>query len=216
VVVGASGHAKVVIDILERQDVCRIVGLIDTFKPPGTKVMGYEVIGPEECIPYLLASRRITGGIIAIGHNWTRKQVAERIREAAPELVFVNAIHPSVCLAREVELGSGIAIMAGVRVNPGTRIEDGCFLNTNASADHDNVLGEFSCLQPNSATGGNVNIGAFSAISIGANVIHGLTVGAHTVVGAGSTVLADLPDFVTAYGTPCRVIRGRNAEDSYY
>jgi len=216
VVVGASGHAKVIIDILERQDVCRIVGLIDTFKPPGTTLMGYEVIGPEECIPHLLAGRRITGGIIAIGHNWKRKQVAERIRKSAPELVFVNAIHPSVRIAREVELGSGIAIMAGVSVNPGTRIGDGCFLNTNASVDHDNVLGEFSCLQPNSATGGNVSIGPFSAISIGAAVIHGLSIGAHTVVGAGSTVLADLPDLVIAYGTPCRVIRRRNAEDSYY
>jgi sugar O-acyltransferase (sialic acid O-acetyltransferase NeuD family) len=215
-VVGASGHAKVIIDILEREDVSRIVGLIDSFKPPGTKLMGYEVIGPEQCIPHLLASRRISGGIVAIGHNWTRKQVTDRIRESAPELAFVNAIHPSARIAREVELGSGIAIMAGVSINPGSRIGDGCFLNTNASADHDNVLGEFSCLQPNSATGGNVSLGPFSSISMGASVIHGVAVGAHTVVGAGSTVLADLPDFVIAFGTPCRVIRPRKAEDSYY
>jgi sugar O-acyltransferase (sialic acid O-acetyltransferase NeuD family) len=216
VVVGASGHAKVVIDVIEQQGCHNIVGLIDTFKEPGTTVMGYHVIGREDCIPGLLAAGEITGGIIAIGHNWVRCQMAQRIRERAPGFPFVNAIHPSARIAREVVLGLGVAIMAGVSINPGTRIGDFCFLNTNSSVDHDNTLGEFSCLQPNAATGGNVGIGAFSAVSMGASVIHGVTIGSHTVVGAGSTVLSDIPDFVVAYGTPCRVIRRRQPEDTCY
>ena len=216
VIIGASGHAKVVIDIIEQQGSYKIVGLIDSFKEPGTTLMGYDVIGREDSIPELIAAKKIIGGIIAIGHNWVRHRIAKGIRELAPDFAFVNAIHPSVRIAREVTLGHGIAIMAGVSVNPGTRIGDFCFLNTNASVDHDNTLGEFSCLQPNAGTGGNVKIGAFSAISIGVTVIHGITVGSHTVIGAGATVLADIPDFVVAYGTPCRVIRRRESEDSYY
>jgi sugar O-acyltransferase (sialic acid O-acetyltransferase NeuD family) len=216
VVVGASGHAKVVIDIIEQQGRHTIAGLIDTFKAPGTTLMGYRVIGPEDCLPGMLAAGEISGGIIAIGHNWVRWQVAKRIRERAPGFPFVNAIHPSARIAREVALGQGVAIMAGVSINPGTQIGDFCFLNTNSSVDHDNTLGEFSCLQPNAATGGNVGIGAFSAISMGANVIHGVTIGSHTVVGAGATVLSDIPDSVVAYGTPCRVIRRREPQDTCY
>jgi sugar O-acyltransferase (sialic acid O-acetyltransferase NeuD family) len=216
VVIGASGHAKVVIDIIEQQQCYRIVGLIDSFKERRTRLMGYEVIGSEDCIPNLMASGEVAGGFIAIGHNWIRHKMARTIHGLAPDFSFVNAVHPSARIAREVSLGHGIAIMAGVSVNPGTRIGDFCFINTNASVDHDNVLSEFSCLQPNAATGGNVKIGAFSAISIGANVIHGVTVGSHTVVGAGSTVLSDMPDSVVAYGTPCRVFRRREPEDIYY
>jgi len=216
VVIGASGHAKVVIDIIEQQGCHNIVGLIDSFKEPTTTLMGYGVIGREDCIPRLLATGEITGGIVAIGHNWVRHQMAQRIQECAPGFQFVSAIHPSARIAREVALGQGVAIMAGVSINPGTHIGDFCFLNTNASADHDNILGEFSCLQPNAATGGNVRIGAFSSISMGANIIHHVTIGSHTVVGAGSTVLSDLPDSVVAYGTPCRAIRGRKPDDSYY
>jgi sugar O-acyltransferase (sialic acid O-acetyltransferase NeuD family) len=216
VIIGASGHAKVIVDIVERQGDFRILGLIDTFKPLGTKLMGYEVIGGEDCIPRLLAAGETTGGIVAIGHNWVRCQMVRRIREQAPAFQFVSVIHPSARIAREVVLGQGIAIMAGVSINPGTRIGNFCFLNTNSSVDHDNTLGEFSCLQPNAATGGNVGIGAFSSISMGANIIHNVTIGSHTVVGAGSTVLSDLPDSVVAYGTPCRAIRGRKPEDSYY
>lgn len=215
-VIGASGHAKVIIDIIEQQGTFKIIGLIDSFKEPGTTLMGYEVLGREESIPELIAGQRVSGGIIAIGHNWVRLQVARRICELSPDFVLVNAIHPAARIAREVALGHGIAIMAGVSVNPGARIGDCCFLNTNASVDHDNVLREFSCLQPNAATGGNVKIGSCSAISIGATIIHNITVGSHTVVGAGSTVLADIPDLVVAYGTPCRIVRTRKAEDSYY
>jgi sugar O-acyltransferase (sialic acid O-acetyltransferase NeuD family) len=215
-IVGASGHAKVIIDIVERQDAFRIAGLIDSLKEPGTELMGYKVIGMEDAIPELLVNRKIVGGIVAIGHNWVRHRIVERIRELAPGFRFVTAIHPSARIAREVAIGAGVAIMAGVSVNPGTRIGDFCFVNTNASVDHDNLLDEFGCLQPNAATGGNVRIGAYSSISMGANVIQGVTIGSHTLVGAGSVVLSDLPDGVVAYGAPCRPVRMRKPEDDYY
>jgi len=216
VVVGASGHAKVVIDIIEKQGYFNIIGLIDDLKERGSKLMGYEVLGDTGRIADLAAGGGIAGGIVAIGHNWVRHHVVQNIRDRSSGFQFVNAIHPSARIAREVRLGMGVALMAGVSVNPGTHIGDFCFINTNASVDHDNTLGDFSCLQPNAATGGNVRIGAFSVVSMGANVIHGVDIGVHTVVGAGSTVLADLPDRVVAYGTPCRVIRGREPEDTYY
>jgi sugar O-acyltransferase (sialic acid O-acetyltransferase NeuD family) len=216
VVVGASGHAKVIIDILELQGFFQIAGLIDSFKDPGTRLMGYEVLGGEDSIADLMEGQKIVGGIVAIGHNWVRHRMADGIRKRAPNFTFVNAIHPSARVGREVALGNGVAIMAGVSVNPGTEIGGFCFLNTNASLDHDNILGEFGCLQPNAATGGNVKIGAFSTVSMGANVIQGVQIGAHSVIGAGSTVLVDIPDYTVAYGSPCRVIHGRKPEDNYY
>jgi sugar O-acyltransferase (sialic acid O-acetyltransferase NeuD family) len=216
VIIGASGHAKVVIDVIEQQGSFKIVGLIDSFKQPGTRLMGYDIIGQEDAIPQLIATESISGGIIAIGHNWVRHQMAKDIRQRIPGFLFVSAIHPSARVAREVLVGQGVVIMAGVSINPGTQIGDFCFINTNASVDHDNVLGQFSCLQPNAATGGNVRIGSFSAVSIGANIIHNVNIGPHSVIGAGSTVLSDIPDSVVAYGTPCRTIRGRNPEDTYY
>jgi sugar O-acyltransferase (sialic acid O-acetyltransferase NeuD family) len=215
-IIGASGHAKVIVDILEQANSHRVIGFLDSFKDRGTSLMGYEVLGTEEEIPRMLGAGIVAGGIVAIGHNWARCQMAERIRLISPGFDFVSAIHPSARIAKGVQIGRGVAIMAGVSVNPGTRIGDFCFINTNASVDHDNVLEEFSCLQPNAATGGNVRIGAFSAVSMGANIVHGVSIGAHTVIGAGATVLSDIPDHVVAYGTPCRVVRPRAPSDNYY
>jgi sugar O-acyltransferase (sialic acid O-acetyltransferase NeuD family) len=208
-VFGASGHAKVVIDIIEQQSLWHIVGLIDSYKNPGTKLMGYEVLGAEACVPDLMTRHNLAGAIIAIGDNWIRHQVVQRAVSDAPGLAFVNAIHPTARVARDVQLGKGVVIMPGVTINPGSRIGDFCFVNTNASVDHDNTLEPFSCVQPNAATGGNVRLGAHSVISMGANVIQGVSIGEHTIIGAGSTVLHDIPDRVIAYGTPCRVIRSR-------
>ncbi|HUE22878.1 MAG TPA: acetyltransferase [Bryobacteraceae bacterium] len=208
-VIGASGHAKVVIDIIERQSLWRIAGLIDTYESPGTQVMAYAVLGCEACLPALMAKHGAGAAIVAIGDNRIRCQVAQRVASIAPSLTFVNAVHPSARIARDVEMGKGIAIMAGATVNPGTRIGDFCYVNTNASVDHDNMLERFSCVQPNAATGGNVRLGAFSVLAMGAIVVPGISVGEDTVVGAGSTVLDDLPDRVVAYGTPCRIIRAR-------
>jgi sugar O-acyltransferase (sialic acid O-acetyltransferase NeuD family) len=208
-VIGASGHAKVLIDIIERQSVWRIAGLIDTYKSPGTELMGYPVFGSEDRLPELMSRYGARRAIVAIGDNRIRHQVALRVASIAPELIFVSAIHPSARIAREVEIGKGVAIMAGVTVNPGSRIGDFCYVNTNASVDHDNVLEPFSCIQPNAAAGGNVRLGAFSAIGMGATVVQGISIGEGSLVGAGSTVLDDIPDGVVAFGTPCRVIRTR-------
>jgi len=208
-VLGASGHAKVVIDILERQSQWRIAGLVDTYKATGTMLMGYRVLGSEDRLPELMAQYGVGGGIVAIGDNRMRRQVALRVAAIASQFRFINAVHPSARIAREVEMGEGIAIMAGVTVNAGTRIGNFCYVNTNASVDHDNVLEPFSCLQPNSATGGNVRLGSLSVLAMGAIAVPGISIGEDTVVGAGSTVLDDMPDGVVAYGTPCRIIRSR-------
>ncbi len=208
-VIGASGHAKVVIDVIERQGVWRVAGLIDTYKTPGTELMGYPVLGPEDCLPVFMTRHNAGGAIIAIGDNQVRQRMALRVAEIAPSLAFVSAVHPAAHIAREVQIGKGVDIMAGVTVNPGTRIGDFCFLNTNASVDHDNVLEPFSCVQPNAATGWNVRLGARSVLAMGATVVPGISIGADTIIGAGSTVLRDVPPRVVAYGTPCRLVRPR-------
>lgn len=105
--------------------------------------------------------------------------------------------------------------MAGAVVNPGCQIGEFCIVNTNSSLDHDSVMDDYSSLGPRVATGGNVTIGAYSAICLGANIVHRVSIGAHTVVGAGATVLDNLPGLVTAWGTPARVTGSRNREDSY-
>ena len=215
VIIGSSGHAKVVIDIVERAGKYEVAGLLDRRREPGAQTLGYRVFGQEEDLAQLMANYALKGVLVAIGDNFNRSTIATRASENCPELPFVTAIHPSASVAKGVSVGEGTVIMAGVTVNSCCSIGRFCILNTNSSLDHDSVMEDFSSLGPGVATGGNCQIGAYSAVGIGAILIHGVQIGEHAVVGAGSLVLKHLDSFKVAYGSPARTIRERKPGDKY-
>jgi len=212
VIIGASGHAKVIIDIVNQEGKYDIVGLLDRFRDVGETMLGYPILGKDEDLPELIKSHTIKGAIIAIGDNFVRSKVATRIKEISPNLPFVSAVHPKASIAKDVSVGEGSVVMAGVSINPCSSIGRFCILNTNSSLDHDSILEDFASLAPGTTTGGNCRIGQYSAIGIGAVLIQGINVGKHTIIGAGSLVLKPIGSFVVAYGTPARTIRDRKEE----
>ncbi len=206
-ILGASGHARVLIDIVEKQGVCDIIGLLDPRHAELPERMGYPVLGPDEMLAALVAEHGITCLLLAIGENRLRRRVAQYASKACPALGFHTAIHPDSSLARDVKLGEGTVVMAGARINSGCRVGRHAILNTNCSLDHESRLGDFASMGPNTASGGNCDIGEEAMIGIGANLLPGVTVGARTQVGGGATVTRDLPDDCVAVGTPARTVK---------
>lgn len=215
VIVGSSGHARVVLDIVEKQGLYTISGFIDSYRPAGETESGYPILGDESLLPGLVADGELDGFIVAIGDNHIRQKVTDRIAAICPTLPLVAAVHPSANIGRGVVIGPGTVVMAGASVNPASTIGVGCILNTHCSLDHDSAIGDFASLAPASATGGNCKIAAGAAVGIGATLVHGISVGTHTIVGAGATVLRDLPAQVVAYGTPAKVVSERAVGDRY-
>jgi sugar O-acyltransferase (sialic acid O-acetyltransferase NeuD family) len=212
---GASGHARVIIDIVERAARHRIVGLLTEDLSVDATCSGYPILGCLDDLVARTAEYRVEGIIAAVGDNWSRSDVLRRVNNTIPELSAVPAVHPSAELGKCVSVGDGTVIMAGVVINSGTRIGQHCIVNTRASIDHDCVIEDFASVAPGATLGGNVRVGRFAAVSLGANVIHGVTIGEHTVVGAGSVVLSDLPSHVVAYGVPARIVRQRSEGQRY-
>ncbi len=215
VLVGASGHAKVIADAAQKSGQFEILGLIDTYQPIGEPLFNYKILGREEDLPGLVQEYAIEGSVVAIGDNWTRYQMVQRIKQLVPSLEFPTVIHPFTAIGRGAVIGAGTVLLAGAVINSDARVGDFCIINTNSSLDHDSELGDFSALMPNSATGGNVTIGAFSCLGLGASVIHSVTIGAHTVIGAGATVISNVPDHVVSVGSPARVTRARQEGEKY-
>ena len=212
---GASGHARVIIDMVQRTGHDEIVGLVNDGSRDDPELCGYPILGALHDLRRLACELRVDRVIAAVGDNWSRGQVVKRAHESLADIQFVTVAHPSTQIARCVEIGGGTALMAGVVVNSGTRIGKHCVVNTKASIDHDCVVGDFASIAPGATLGGNVRIGEFSAVSLGANVIHGITVGAHTVIGAGAVVVNDVPSNSIAYGVPARVVRTRDVGERY-
>jgi sugar O-acyltransferase (sialic acid O-acetyltransferase NeuD family) len=204
-VCGAGGHAKVIIDIIERQGIHRIDCLVD--RDPslkGRKVFGYDVIGDEN---ELLArtGRDVRQGIVAIGSNTARLRVARWLAEHGFGLI--TAVHPSARVSRGVELSAGSVIMAGVVLNADALIGENVIINTGATVDHDCIIANGVHLAPGATLCGNVRVGEGTLVGAGATIIPNITIGGRVVVGAGATVVSNVPDGVVVMGTPARVVR---------
>jgi sugar O-acyltransferase (sialic acid O-acetyltransferase NeuD family) len=202
VIFGAGGHAKVVVDVVERQGRYVIEAIFDDDKTKHV-LLGYPVVHELEKV----RQSGVTQGIIAIGNNWTRSAMVGRIRNMIPDFAFITAVHPFTSLGRNVRIGEGTVVMAGCCINPDTLIGKHCIVNTRASLDHENVVNDFANVSPGATTGGKVTLGEYCFIGLGAAIIQKVTVGAHSIVGAGAVVVKSVPEKVLAFGNPCRTIR---------
>lgn len=194
---GASGHAKVICEILESQN--RIpCGLIDD-NPLVTSLLEYPVYHTLQQAS-LAADDQF---IISIGNNRIRKAIAAKLSEVK----FTSAIHSAAIISPRSAVGGGSVVMPNVSVNVHSNIGRHVILNTNCSIDHDCELENFVHISPNAALAGNVYVGEGAQIGIGASVIQNIRIGKWVTVGAGAVIIRDVPDFAVVVGNPGRVIK---------
>ena len=206
---GGGNQVHYTIDIIEKENKYEIAGIIDSVHPIGTDRYGYKVLGRQDNLINIVEERKIDAGLITIGDNWSRSIVYDAIIKQMPSFEFVNAIHPSVIMGKNVELGFGVVMMAGVIVNPLAKIGNFTFFATGCQVEHDCIIEEFASVSAGSVMGGYVTIGKFSAITLGVTILDRLKIGENSVIGSGSLVLKDIPDNVLAHGNPINKIRER-------
>jgi sugar O-acyltransferase (sialic acid O-acetyltransferase NeuD family) len=215
ILIGSGGHARAVADVAEAIDCYQIVGLIDSFRPPGDISFGYQILGGETELHELYKCFEYAEVLVAIGDNFRRSAMMARVRAVIPDVNFATLIHPTAFLGSDVRLGEGSVLMPRALVMCGSTVGRGCVLNTGSSLDHDSSMEDGAALAPGAITGGGVRIGERTFVGLGARIIEKINVGSDAVVGAGSLVLHDLPDHVLAYGVPCRDVRRRSPNESY-
>lgn len=205
VVLGAGGHARSVCDVLLAGGEHRIIGLVD-----GQATQGFfslPLLGGDEILALLRQEERAQGAFVAIGSNAVRKKLYSRLRELG--FYMVSAISPNAHVSPYATVGPGTAVMNGVVIGPCARVGEGCIINTNASIDHDDEIGDYSHIAPGAALSGGVIVGAGAFLGTGCRVIDGIHIGKDVILGAGATAIRDLPDGVTAVGVPARIIKDK-------
>lgn len=214
-IIGSSGHAKVVIDAAERSELFDVIGLIDRFREPGDNTMGYTILGNEAQIETIMLRHPDVRIFVAIGDNYTRGVISNQINSSFPNSLFAVISHPSAVIAPGVELAAGTFVAAGAIVSADAKVGKGVIINTGAQVDHDCSIGDFSSLAPGVILGGNVKVGLYSALGIGSIVLQKKNIGHHAVIGAGSVVTKDVEDFSLGYGNPFKHQRTRSENEPY-
>jgi len=195
---GASGHSKVIIEILERSGI-DIKGLFDD-DPAKKLLFEYKVTNEKS---FLQFSKAIW--LIGVGDNETRKKIA---KDNLLNYGFV--VDKSANISKRVEMGSGTVIMPGVTINPDVNIGKHVIVNTNASVDHDCILDDYVHVSPNTTLCGGVSVGEGTHIGAGAVIIPGIKIGKWAKIGAGTVIIKDVPDHAKAVGNPGRIIESNH------
>lgn len=201
-IIGAGGHAKVLLDAALLMNRWTSAVFLDDFHNGRTEFMGFPLLGgcgllgsqimPEE---YDVA--------LGLGANTVRAQrfaEAERLGFRLPCI-----IHPTAVVSRFAEIGAGTVLFAHSAVNAGAAVGKGVIVNTSATIDHDCQLADFVHISPGAHLAGNTRVGAFSWLGIGSCTRQGTEIGAGCTVGAGSAVVKDIPDGTTAVGVPAKI-----------
>lgn len=188
---GASGHAKVIMDIIMAQG-DKVDCLYDDaphyaeiHEVPVSKASETEVVGPL---------------IISIGSNRIRQIISDRY-----PLEYAKAVHPNAIISPSATIDSGTVVMQGAIIQADAIIGRHCIINSGASIDHECRIDDFVHISPHATLCGNVSVGKGSWIGAGATVIPGVKIGKWCTIGAGSVVIKDIPDGTIAFGNPCKV-----------
>ena len=188
VIIGASGHGKVIADIAIKIGYEEIVFLDDNESL--SRCAGFPVIGKSS------KAQEIEGDkIIAIGNAKIRERIQSTIKT-------VTLVHPDAVISRRVEIGEGSVVMAGAVINSDTVIGRGCIINTGASVDHDCKIGDFSHVSVGAHVAGTCHVGERTWIGAGATVSNNVNICSDCMIGAGAVVIKDIDKPGTYVGVP--------------
>lgn len=199
---GSGGHGKVVAEIIELSGDNEVY-FFDELWPSVLKHEHWPLIGNLDTLIENINS--YDGVIVAIGNNKIRASVFNKLKKInAPLQSF---IHPSACVSRYSQIGTGSVVMAHAVISPFVTIGDAVIVNTAATIDHDSVVSNGSHICPGVHLSGTVKVGESVMIGVGAQVIQCINIGNDAVVGAGANVISDVEPNTIVVGNPAKLIQ---------
>lgn len=203
-IIGASGHGKVVADIAIKMNKWEYIAFLDDNKSISS-AMGLEVIGSSDDISNFIDEYDV---FVGIGNNLIRQYIYEKLQQVGANIPTL--IHPSAIIGEQVNIGSGTVVMAGTIINSCTKIGEASIINTGATLDHDNIIENFVHISPGANLAGTVHVSKRSWIGIGSIISNNININAESIIGAGSVVIKDIMEPGVYVGVPVKKIKDLN------
>ncbi len=204
IIVGAGGHARVLLDSLRLQKV-KVLGALDKRSGNLDAIEGLPLLGDDSVIvKYPPDEVDLVNGLGSVGDTSLRRGIFEKFKNLGYR--FRSVIHPAAIVAENCVLGEGVQVMAGAVINTGTCIAADAIINTGAVIDHECSIGRHVHIAPGVTISGGVQVGDGSHIGTGATVIQGGSIGELALVGAGAVVIGDVASGSKVVGVPAKAI----------
>lgn len=207
-IIGASGHGKVVADIALKMKKWNEIAFLDD-NDDIKETLGIEVIGKSDDASKYVDDYEI---FVGIGNNESRERIQSDLEKKGATIPIL--IHPSAIIGKEVKLGRGTVVMAGVVVNSSTTIGKGCIINTGATVDHDNLIEDYVHISPGVNVAGTVTIGKSTWLGIGSTVNNNVSITGMCIIASGAVVINNIYESGVYVGVPARRISNEKGFDT--
>lgn len=201
IIIGNGGHSRVVQSIVKQTQDYQLIEIWDDSYEEEVVEAGVRYRSIQETVSQTTAAIYY---FIAIGANSVRAEIVKRLQLQTTQ--YATILHPQAIIAKQATIKAGSLIMANAVVQTNSIIGYHSIINTSAVVEHDTTIADFVHVAPNVTLTGNCHLAEHVFIGAGSVLIPNVSVGEHTVVGAGSVVLRTLPNNITAYGNPARIV----------
>jgi sugar O-acyltransferase (sialic acid O-acetyltransferase NeuD family) len=191
ILVGAGGHARSCIDILEEENQFEIAGLIEKGESISNESLGYPVIGTDDDLKVL--RQQYKNALITVGQIKSPK-IRIKLYQLLKELDFTLPVivSPHAYVSKHAQIGEGSIIMHGVIINANAKIGNNCIINNRALIEHDAVIGDHCHIATGAIINGEVSVGNETFIGSGAVTKQAVSIGKNCVIGAGVVLKNDI------------------------
>jgi sugar O-acyltransferase (sialic acid O-acetyltransferase NeuD family) len=191
ILIGAGGHARSCIDVIEQQGKFKITGIVGLESELGLQVNGYEVIATDKDLSTLIGKAQFA--LIALGQISSpdaRVNLYQRASKTGFELASV--LSPSAYVSPSAQIGKGTVIMHGAIINAGVKVGSNCIINSRALLEHDTQVLDNCHISTGTILNGGVIVEEGCFIGSGTIVKEGVSIGERSVVGMGSQLRTNL------------------------
>lgn len=188
--VGAGGHARACIDVIEQEGRFVVAGLVGMPHEVGSRILGYPVLGTDADLPTLFSD--YTHALIAIGQIKTpepRIRIFDRLEQLGYALPVI--VSPRAYVSPHATLGAGTMVMHGAIVNAVAMVGRNCIINSRSLVEHDTVIADHCHIATGAAINSGVHIGSGTFIGSNSSVRQCINIGEHCLIGMGQRVIAD-------------------------
>ncbi len=193
ILIGAGGHARSCIDVIEQQGQYRIAGLVGLPEQRHIQQFGYTVMASDEALGGLAKSYRFA--LITVGQIRSaelRLRLYREVLQCGFKLPVI--ISPTAHVSRYASIGAGSIVMHGAIVNGGVRVGNNCIINTRSLIEHDTIVEDHCHISTGAILNGDVTVGSGSFIGSGCIIKEGVSIGKSCLVGMGLTLRHTLVD----------------------
>ena len=210
-VLGAGGHAAVLVDTIQASGIARLHGILDPDSSRrGQDLLGVPVLGDDDLLPEL-AAQKVTHFVVGVGSTGNNRP-RERLYQlgCSCDLKPLTVIHPGAFCSKRASVGAGAQLFPGSIVNTRATLGRNVIINSGAIVEHDCIIGDHVHVASGAVLASTVRVGKFAHIGAGATVRQLISIGEGAVVGAGAVVVHDVTDNAVVGGVPARVMERKN------